>query len=105
MPLPDISHLQYLLLIALLDAERSGRDLRALLAEQGHKKSGPAFYQLMSRMEDAKLVKGRYETKMVEGQQIKERVYKVLASGVTAAESVHEFYAGVATARKLGWGL
>ena len=101
MPLPDISHLQYLLLAALIDGERSGRQLRAALEQQGERKSGPAFYQLMARMEDAKLVTGRYEQKIVEGQIIKERVYTASGAGVTAFETARDFYAAVA-ARQLG---
>ena len=93
MPLPDITHLQCLLLTALLDSERPGRELRDLLAQEGHRKSGPSFYQLMSRLEDAKFVKGRYDQKVVEGQIIKERVYKITASGSAAVAAVREFYA------------
>ena len=92
MPLPDITHLQFLLLAALLDGERSGRDLRELLGREGHKKSLPAFYQLMARMEDSRMVKGRYEQKIVEGQIIKERVYKVTGAGATACDDVRGFY-------------
>jgi DNA-binding PadR family transcriptional regulator len=103
MPLPDITHLQFLLLTALLDGERSGRELRGLLEQERHRKSAPAFYQLMARMEDAKLVKGRYDQKVVEGQIIKERVYEITASGVAAAEAVREFYAAIAQ-RRLGLG-
>jgi DNA-binding PadR family transcriptional regulator len=99
MPLPDITHLQFLLLTALLDGERPGRELRTLLESEGHKKSGPAFYQLMARMEDAKLVKGRYEQKVVEGQIIKERVYTVTGAGTAAVADVQEFYAGLAARR------
>jgi DNA-binding PadR family transcriptional regulator len=101
MPIPDITHLQYLLLGGLVDGDRPGRELRGLLDQQGHRMSGPAFYQLMARMEDAKLVKGRYEQKVVEGQIIKERVYKINGGGVAAFEQARDFYAAVA-ARRLG---
>jgi DNA-binding PadR family transcriptional regulator len=101
MPLPDITHLQFLLLAALMDGERSGRELREVLANEGERKSGPAFYQLMARMEDAKLVKGRYDQKVVDGQIIKERVYKVTGAGVGAFESVRDFYLAHA-ARRVG---
>src|SRR5580692_5701440 len=95
MPIPDITHLQFLLLAGLLYDERTGREMRELLEQQGHKKTLPAFYQLMSRMEDAKLVNGRYEQKIVEGQIIKERVYKITASGSAACTEVREFYASI----------
>ena len=99
MPIPDITHLQFLLLNALQEREQSGRALRELLGQEGRRTSGPAFYQLMARMEDAKLVRGRYEQKVVEGQLIKERVYALTAPGVAAAEAVRAFYASLAVRR------
>src|SRR5262245_12262710 len=92
MPIPDITHLQYLLLVSLLDGERSGRDLRELLAREGHRKSAPAFYQLMARLEDARFVTGRYEVKEIDGNTFKERLYRVTASGATAVDQVRAFY-------------
>ena len=102
MPLPDITHLQFLLIAALLDGERSGRDLRELLEREGHRKSGPAFYQLMARLEDAKLVTGAYKQKVVEGQIIKERFYTVTGAGQAAYAAVRDFYASIATRQNLG---
>jgi DNA-binding PadR family transcriptional regulator len=95
MPIPDISHLQFLLLVALANGDLPGRDLRELLAKQKHKKSAPAFYQLMARMEDAKLVKGRYDQKIIDGQIIKERVYSITPGGTAAVRSVREFMASL----------
>jgi DNA-binding PadR family transcriptional regulator len=106
MPIPDITHLQFLLLDELAAAgERSGRALRELLEKQGHKKSSPAFYQLMARMEDAKLVEGRYEQKLVEGQLIKERVYKITGNGIATHAEVVEFYAKLESVKNLGLGV
>ena len=106
MPIPDLSHLQYLVLSCLSNGELSGRELRQLLAREGEKKSGPAFYQLMARMEDAKFVSGSYDQKVVEGQMIKERRYKVTALGMTACEHVRDFYAQrIATAGLQGEGV
>lgn len=102
MPLPDITHLQFLLIAALLDGERSGRDLRKLLEREGHRKSSPAFYQLMARLEDAKLVTGTYKQKVVEGQIIKERVYAVTEAGKVACAAVRDFYAAIDVRRSLG---
>src|SRR5687768_224485 len=101
MPIPDISHLQFLLLAALMDGDRSGRELRDLLAKQKHKKSAPAFYQLMARLEDAKLIRGRYEQKVIDGQIIKERLYTITASGSAAVNTVFDFYAALEARR--GW--
>ena len=62
--------------IEALDAgERSGKDLRAHLKACGFRKSGPAFYQFMSGMEEAELVQGWYDQKVVDGQVIKQRRY------------------------------
>jgi DNA-binding PadR family transcriptional regulator len=104
MPLPDITHLQFLLLTALLDGEQSGRTLRAILEREGHRKSTPAFYQMMARLEDAKYVGGRYEQKTVEGQTIKERVYKITGAGTSALAVVRDFYANLLANRGFGFG-
>jgi DNA-binding PadR family transcriptional regulator len=101
MPLPDVSHLQYLILAALLNGSSSGRQVREFLASHGEKKSGPAFYQLMARMEDAKFVTGKYEQKIVEGQIIKERIYEPTGGGVAAFEATRDFYAALSNASRL----
>jgi DNA-binding PadR family transcriptional regulator len=93
MPVPDLTHLQFFVLTSLLDGEQTGRHLREKLAEEGVRRSGPAFYQFMARLEDNRLVKGRYEQKVVEGQIIKERRYELTAAGVRALEQVRKFYA------------
>jgi DNA-binding PadR family transcriptional regulator len=101
-PLPDVSHLQFVLLDALINGPQSGRDLREVLAREGNSKSTPAFYQLMARMEDGGLVSGRYDRKVVEGQIIKERIYSVTAAGATAHSTILDFYAA-RHANRLGW--
>src|SRR5947209_3715754 len=92
MPIPDLTHLQFLVLAALMDGEQAGRYVREKLARAGHKKSGPAFYQFMARLEESGLVEGHYDQKIVEGQIIKERVYKVTGHGIHAWEDVRNFY-------------
>jgi hypothetical protein len=92
MSIPDLTHLQFLVLTTLLDGEQAGRYVREKLAEQGVRKTGPAFYQLMARLEDSGLVKGWYDQKIVEGQIIKERRYKLTGTGVRAWEEVRDFY-------------
>jgi len=77
----DLSQLQLAVLNSLLSGELSGRDLRAALATHGWKKSSPAFYQMMSRIEDAGLAKGKYAQKVVGGQMIRERKYRITAPG------------------------
>ena len=98
--LPPVTHLQYLVLDALDGAERSGRDLRALLAAHGVKNSAPAFYQMMGRLEDAGLVEGRYDQRVVAGQHLKERSYRLTRDGMRAVSDTRAFYARpIASAR------
>src|SRR5262249_52515598 len=98
--LPELSHLQFLVLTALLDGEQSGRAVREHLAERGVNKSGPAFYQLMARLEDAKLVAGRYEQKRLSTARLaKERRYEITGEGIRAVEATEAFYAELARPR------
>src|SRR5262245_24186039 len=92
MPLPDITHLQFLVLGVLVTSERPGRYVRDKLREQGERKSGPAFYQLMARLEDMNFVKGSYDEKIVEGQRIKERWYRITGHGIRAWQATRDFY-------------
>src|SRR6266516_1366818 len=90
--LPELTHLQFAVLNIVETATISGRALRARLREDGIKKSGPAFYQAMARLEEARFVKGWYEQKIVEGQIIKERHYQILANGISALRQARNFY-------------
>jgi DNA-binding PadR family transcriptional regulator len=94
MILPELSHLQILVIEAIGAGQVSGRDLRARLAEMGARKSGPAFYQLMSRLEESRFVEGEYTQKVIDGQIFKERVYRVTGEGERAARETLEFYQG-----------
>ena len=75
-----------------MGSSASGIAIRRRLAEFGAKKSGPAFYQLMARMEDADLVEGWYEQQIVDGQIIRERHYKITRSGSRSWQGSREFY-------------
>ena len=92
MELPQITHLQFSVLAFLHGGERPGKAVRSKLAELGLRRSGPAFYQLMSRLEDAGLVDGRYDQKVIDGQIIKERFYTVTEEGVEAWKATRDFY-------------
>jgi hypothetical protein len=46
----------------------------------------------MARLEDAKFVRGWYLQKIVDGQIIKERRYRVLAPGLRAWQRTRDFY-------------
>lgn len=99
--LPALSHLQVLVLECLGTRKVSGRELRGMLLEKGTNRHGPAFYRLMSRMEEAELVQGEYSTKIVEGQIIKERIYCVTGEGERALRATLSFYANLQGS--LGW--
>lgn len=90
--LPQLSHLQVMVLECLGPHKRPGRELRQLLAENKIRKSLPSFYQLMSRLEDADFVEGEYIQKIVEGQIIRERSYRITAQGEKALRDTLEFY-------------
>jgi hypothetical protein len=90
--LPDITHLQFLVLEALAEDERAGRHLRALLVTYGIKNTGPAFYQMMARLEDAGLAEGWYDQKLVSGQNVKERRYRLTPTGARAVAGTRSFY-------------
>jgi DNA-binding PadR family transcriptional regulator len=92
MKVPVLSHLQFLVLDVLGTQELSGRELRKCLSEHGLKKSGPAFYQLMARLENVKYVEGWYNQEVIDGQIIKERHYKVLGNGARALRDTVKFY-------------
>ena len=91
--MPAITHLQFLVLGLLRDAERPGRYLRRALAKRGVARSAPAFYQMMARLEDAGLVDGAYDQKIVDSQIIKERRYTLTTAGEQAWTSTRTFYA------------
>lgn len=92
MALPEVTHLQFLVLDLVRDDPHSGRYLRERLSEEGEKKSAPAFYQMMARLEDSRLISGWYESFVVDGQTIKERKYHITPKGLRAIKAVQDFY-------------
>ncbi len=88
-PLP---HLQFAVLGIIGASKRSGRQIRAELADLGIKKVGPAFYRLMLRLEEAELVEGWYEQEVVKGQIHRERVYRARAAGLEAWEKTRDLH-------------
>ena len=90
--IPRLSHLQFLVVGILRAQKVPGRDVRERLKTFDVRKSGPAFYQLMSRLEDAGLVDGTYHQEIVDGQIIRERHYALTADGVGAWEGSRSFY-------------
>lgn len=90
-PAPRLSQLQFLVLGTLLQGRRPGREIRGELRRFGVKRSGPGFYQLMARLEEAGLVEGSYDQKVVDGQIIRERGYRLRAAGRTAWNQCRKF--------------
>ncbi len=100
--LPDLSHLQFAVLDVMGSSVTSGKELRkALYAEHKINKSGPAFYQMMARLEEAKFVEGWYEQGIIDGQIIKERNYKITGNGIRAVNQTKAFYRG--RTAKVSW--
>ena len=81
MGFPRISNLQFFVLSELMSDEAAGHELRAKLKAEGSKSSGPAFYQLMARLEEQKLVKGRYRNVDIDGQICRERLFTITGVG------------------------
>jgi DNA-binding PadR family transcriptional regulator len=101
-PLPELTHLQFAVLTVLGTAQMSGKDLRTGLWEIGLKRTGPSFYQMMSRLEEAKFVNGWYSQEIISGQIIKQRQYAITDSGVRALNRAKNFY--MRGSHKLGLG-
>lgn len=78
---PVLTDLQFLVLLALLDGRSTGRSIRSELARSGINRSGPAFYQMMARLERAEFVVGSYHSKVIDGQIIRQRKYRLTVGG------------------------
>ena len=102
--LPDITHLQFLVLSALLPGEQAGRAIRKVIAGYGVRRSAPAFYQLMARLERDGLILGWYEPIVVGDQSVTERRYRIKPAGIKVWERTRAFYEAVTVAAgRPGW--
>ena len=90
--LPALTHLHYLVLGVLRNDEQPGRVLRQALATYGVRRTAPAFYQLMARLEASKLVEGWYERIVVGDQTVTERRYRITPDGEKAWSRARAFY-------------
>ena len=90
--LPPLTSLQFLILGALQDAERSGREIRETLEQYGARRTAAAFYQLMARLEAARLVDGWYEQTVVGDQAVTERRYRLRPAGARQLAETRRFY-------------
>jgi DNA-binding PadR family transcriptional regulator len=93
--LPGLTHLQFLVLGVLLSGEQSGRAIRQAIEQYGVRRSAPAFYQMMSRLERDGMVEGWYEQAKVGDQAVTERRYRTTAAGARMWQSACAFYEGV----------
>ena len=99
MNFPQTPHLQNAVLGMLINGEKSGQEVRDVLRTQHRqKKSLPAFYQSMDRMEKAGLVKGWYAQIEVSGHLVKERRYKITAKGDRSLNETMMYYSSLGNA-------
>src|ERR1051325_11018449 len=93
--LPGLTHLQFLVLGVLLSGQHSGRVIRQAIERYGMRRSAPAFYQIMARLERDGMVEGWYEQVKVGDQSVTERRYRATALGTKMWERSHSFYDGI----------
>src|SRR3954469_7032564 len=93
--IPRITHMQFLVLGLLRAHEQPGRVLREALAAHGAKRSAPAFYQLMARLERDRLVDGWYEQVTAGDQSVTERRYRLRPAGARVWAATRGFYTAV----------
>jgi DNA-binding PadR family transcriptional regulator len=96
--LPALTHLQFLVLGVLRANEQPGRVIREAIATYGVRRSGPAFYQMMARLERDGLVEGWYEQITHGGQAVKERRYCIKPAGTRLWSATQSFYESVSGA-------
>ena len=66
--------------------------IRQAWPSYGVRRSGPAFYQLMARIERATLVEGWYEQAPVGDQAVTKRRYCITREGARLWADAHRFY-------------
>ena len=93
--LPRLTHLQFLVLGLLRNGEQPGRLLRDALASHGVKRTAPAFYQLMARLERDGLVEGWYGQITVGAQAVTERRYRLRPQGRKWWDEARDFYTAI----------
>jgi DNA-binding PadR family transcriptional regulator len=100
--LPEVTHLQFLVLAVLQGGERPGRTVRKAIGHYGVRRTAAAFYQMMARLERDGLVEGWYDQITIGDQAVTERRYRATPAGARAWEETRAFYenAGLAVARE-----
>ncbi len=95
--LPDLTHLQFLVLGVLHGGEQPGRVVRDALASYGVRRTAAAFYQMMARLERDRLVEGYYGQLLIGDQHVTERRYRITATGLKVWSETRAFYESVGT--------
>src|SRR5262245_19618566 len=93
--LPDLTHLQFLVLGVLHGGEQPGRVVRDALAAYGVRRSLVAFYQMMAWLERDRLIEGSYGQIVVGDQSVTERRYRITGAGVKVWSETRGFYESV----------
>jgi DNA-binding PadR family transcriptional regulator len=96
--LPDLTHLQFLVLGVLRGGEQPGRTVRDALSQYGVRRTAAAFYQLMARLERDGLVDGFYGSVVIGDQSVTERRYRITAAGAKRWTETRAFYDSVGLA-------
>ena len=89
---PELTHLQFLVLSSLRAGEQPGRVVRQVLADHGARRTAAAFYQLMARLEQSKLVAGAYSPIVVGDQTVTERRYRITPAGLKRWTEARAYY-------------
>ena len=101
--LPKLTHMQFLVLGLLREGEQPGRVIRDALAAHGVKRSAPAFYQLMARLERDRLVDGWYEQVTAGDQSVTERRYRLRPPGAKLWTEARDFYTAIIEHGAVRW--
>lgn len=91
MTIPEITPLQFMVLCILKPGPLFGKYLREELEKNEHKTSLPAFYQMMSRMEDAGLVQSTPYDEFENGFAVRKNNYSATQLGHSEREHFLKF--------------
>ena len=87
----------------MIENEQPGRVVRDLLGSYGVRRTAPAFYQMMARLERDGLVNGWYGQVVVGDQAVTERRYRITKAGTSRWEATRRFYTQAATTLRRSW--
>jgi len=91
--LPEMSGLQYCVVVLLFDGPQSGKALRRRMKKTGVKIDPPSFSRLMRRLEEAGYLHAQTERGPSGCRLVRPRRFEVTDLGVAVWKQVREFYA------------